>query len=64
MRVAVVVAFAAVLAGCGSASVSSLEDAADATAAETSRFEYRFSFGARKWSSKPAGSSTTRTNAG
>jgi len=48
MRLAVVVAFAAVLAGCGTASVSSLEDAADATAAETSRFEYRFSFGATK----------------
>jgi hypothetical protein len=48
MRLAVIAAFAAVLVGCGSATGSSLEDAADATAAETSRFEYRFSFGATK----------------
>jgi hypothetical protein len=48
MRFAVIVAFAAVLAGCGSATTSSLEDAADATAADTSRFDYRFSFGATK----------------
>jgi hypothetical protein len=48
MRVAVAVAFVVMLAGCGSATASSLEDAADATAADTSRFEYRFSFGATK----------------
>jgi hypothetical protein len=39
MRLAVVVAFAAVLAGCGSATGSSLEEAADATGAETSRVD-------------------------
>jgi hypothetical protein len=45
MRLAVLAAFAAVLAGCGSATASSLEDAADATAAETSRFEMTYRFG-------------------
>jgi hypothetical protein len=48
MRFSVVVAFAVVLVGCGSTTASSLEDAPDATAAETSRFEYRFSIGATK----------------
>jgi hypothetical protein len=44
IRLVVVVGLAAVLAGCGSASSSSLEDAADATAAETSRFEMSYRF--------------------
>lgn len=44
MRLVVLVGLAAVLAGCGSASGSSLEDAADATAAETSRFEMSYRF--------------------
>jgi hypothetical protein len=48
MRFAVIVAFAAVLAGCGSTTTSSLEDAAEATAADTSRFDYRFSFSSTK----------------
>jgi hypothetical protein len=48
MRFAVIVALAAVLAGCGSATTSSLEDAAEATAADTSRFDYRFSINATK----------------
>jgi len=42
MRVALVAAFAAALAGCGGASGSSLEASADATAAETSRFEVSY----------------------
>jgi hypothetical protein len=42
IRLAVLVGLAAVLAGCGSASGSSLEEAADATAAETSRVEMTY----------------------
>ena len=40
MRAACVVLFTLVLAACGSSSSSSLEDAADATSAETSRVEF------------------------
>ena len=39
MRAAVLLAFAALAAGCGSAEKSSLEEAAEATEADTSRFE-------------------------
>ena len=46
MRVAVAVLLAALVAGCGSTSASSLEDAADATAADTSRFEMTYHFAA------------------
>jgi hypothetical protein len=42
MRLAGVVLLAAVLAGCGSTTGSSLEEAADATAADTSRFEVTY----------------------
>jgi hypothetical protein len=42
MRLAGVVLLAAVLSGCGSTTGSSLEEAADATAADTSRFEVTY----------------------
>jgi hypothetical protein len=50
MRLVGALCLAILLAGCGSTSGSSLEDAADATAAETSRFEmsYLFSRGGGK----------------
>jgi LppX_LprAFG lipoprotein len=44
MRLAAAVLLAAVLAGCGSTTGSSLEEAADATAADTSRFEMSYRF--------------------
>jgi hypothetical protein len=44
MRLAAAVLLAAVLAGCGSTTGSSLEEAADATAADTSRFEMSYQF--------------------
>jgi hypothetical protein len=44
MRLAGVVLLAAVLAGCGGATGSSLEDAVDATTADTSRFEMTYHF--------------------
>jgi hypothetical protein len=42
MRLVVLAVLTVALAGCGSATTSSLEDAAEATAAETSRFEMSF----------------------
>jgi hypothetical protein len=47
MRLAGAVLLAAVLTGCGGATGSSLEDAADATAADTSRFAMTYHFAAR-----------------
>jgi hypothetical protein len=46
MRLAGVMLLAAVLAGCGGATGSSLEDAVDATSADTSRFELTYHFAA------------------
>jgi hypothetical protein len=46
MRLAAAVLLAVVLAGCGSSTGSSLEDAAEATAADTSRIEMTYHFAA------------------
>jgi hypothetical protein len=48
MRLAVIAVAALSLAGCGSATTSSLEDAAEATGAETSRVEIVYRFAAPK----------------
>ena len=67
MRTAAFVAFAVVAAGCGSASGVNLDDAADATTADTSRFEMQYEFtgirAKKSFTMTRTGSSTSRTNA-